>query len=123
MRSGQNGIQPIVKRGEIYWASLPAGMGSEQRGSRPVLIVQNDVGNRFSSTTIVATLTAELKRPDLPTHVTIRPEESGLDEVGMVLCEQILTLSKDRLHRLLGRVRAERMADIDRALKKSLALR
>ena len=86
-----------VVRGDIFIADLDPVVGSEQGGVRPVLIVQNDRGNRFSPTVICAAMTSRLGKNDLPTHVWIAAQESGLDRDSLVLCEQIRTLEKRRL--------------------------
>lgn len=91
-------------------------------GRRPVFIVQNDVGNRFSPTTMVAAMTSRLKRPGMPVHVVIQPGSSGLGSPRMVLCEQLFTLPRDGLQSLIGRASAEEMRGVDRALAISLAL-
>lgn len=122
MRSGPRLIEPVVKRGEIYWADLGTGRGSEQRGFRPVLVIQNDVGNQYSSTTIVVALTTRLEKRQLPTHVELGKGEAGLDKPGLVLCEQLRTLAKERLKRKAGHLSALRMEEVDLALKISLDL-
>lgn len=109
-----------MKRGEIYRADLDPVVGSEQGGIRPVVIVQNDKGNKHSPTVIVAAITTSRKKPEMPLHVPIQPEESGLSQPSTVLCEQLRTLEKQRLGRKLGRLRPEVMARIDRALALSL---
>jgi len=122
MKSGPRTIEPVVRRGEIYWADLGAGRGSEQRGLRPVLVIQNNVGNRFSPTTIVAALTTRVEKRQLPTHVELREGEAGLDKAGLVLCEQLRTLAKERLARRAGQLSTSRMEEVNRALKISLDL-
>ena len=109
-----------MKRGEIYRADLDPVVGSEQGGVRPVLIIQNDMGNRHSPTVIVAAITSQMKKPRLPTHVAISPEESGLKRPSVVLLEQVRTLEKSRLHRYLGKVDASAMERVERALGVSL---
>lgn len=109
-----------MKRGEIYRADLDPVVGSEQGGVRPVLIIQNDTGNRHSPTVIVAAITSQGKKPYLPTHVAILPEESGLQKPSVILLEQLRTLEKSRLHKYLGRVAAPVMERVDRALGISL---
>ncbi len=110
----------MMKRGEIYWADLNPVVGSEQGGIRPVIIVQNDIGNRHSTTVIVAAITSSGKKAYLPVHVPITAEESGLARDSVVLLEQLRTLEKSRLMGFLGRLKAEAMARIDRALALSL---
>lgn len=110
----------MMKRGEIYWADLNPVVGSEQGGIRPVVIVQNDIGNRHSTTVIVAAITSSGKKAHLPVHVAISAEESGLARDSVVLLEQLRTLEKSRLMGYLGRLRAEAMGRIDKALALSL---
>lgn len=122
MRSGPRTIEPVVKRGEIYWVDLGTGRGSERRGFRPVLVIQNEVGNRYSPTTIVAALTTRVAKRQLPTHVELREGEGGLDESGLVLCEQLRTLAKERLGRRAGQLSTLRMGEVNEALEISLDL-
>lgn len=91
-----------MKRGDIYFADLDPVMGSEQGGVRPVLIIQNDLGNRFSPTVIVLPLTASINKAPLRTHVPVRPPLGGLKKPSLVLCEQVRTLEKRRLKMKLG---------------------
>ena len=109
-----------MKRGEIYRADLDPVRGSEQGGIRPVLIVQNDLGNRTSPTVIVAPLTSRQKRLRQPTHVRIDPPEGGLRFPSLVLCEQVRTLEKSRLFAFLGEVSAESLLRVDEALRRAL---
>ena len=109
-----------VKRGEIYYADLSPVVGSEQGGVRPVLIVQNDVGNRHSPTVIVLAITGQLNKARLPTHVPISCEGTGLVKDSVVLAEQIRTLDKRRLRERIGTLRPEVMARVTEALKISL---
>ena len=110
----------MMKRGEIYRASLDPVVGSEQGGVRPVLIVQNDIGNRHSPTVIVAAITTSAKKPGLPTHVPLAAKDSGLKRDSVVLLEQVRTLEKTRLTCFLGAVPPETMQKVDRALRLSL---
>lgn len=112
-----------MKRGDIYRADLDPVVGSEQGGIRPVVIVQNDKGNRHSPTVIVAAITSRQKKPAMPLHVPIAPEESGLKQPSLVLCEQLRTLEKQRLKKQLGHLPPEAMARIDHALALSLGSR
>jgi len=112
----------MARRGEIYWLQLPGGTGSEQAGRRPVLIIQNDVGNRFSTTTIVAAITSQPRSRQYPFHVSFPAQESGLRLNGTVLCEQLLTVDQRRLGDLAGTLGAERMLQVDQALHWSLGL-
>lgn len=110
----------MMKRGEIYRASLDPVIGSEQGGVRPVLIVQNDVGNRHSPTVIVAAITTREKKLHLPTHVFLPAEKSGLARDSVVLLEQVRTLEKSRLTKYLGHLSDGAMSRIDAALLRSL---
>ena len=110
-----------VLRGEIYLVNLGnEPVGSEQGGTRPVLIIQNDVGNRYSPTTIVAALTRTMK--ECSYHVEVTPQESGLDSISMVKLEQIQTVSVTRLIKKIVELSSEKMREVDRALKVSLSL-
>ena len=113
---------PVVRRGEIYWVDLPPGSGSEQAGRRPVLIIQNDAGNRFSTTTIVAVITSQPRRQHYPFHVGFTAQESGLRLDGTILCEQIRTVDQGRLGSLVGALTSEKMQEVDEALHRSLGL-
>lgn len=112
----------MVYRGEIYNADLSPVVGSEQGGVRPVLIVQNDVGNRFSPTVIVAALTSQLKKGKLPTHVDAPAEESGLPYDSVILLEQIRTVDKRRLRERITQLTPEQMDKVTQALGVSLGL-
>ena len=109
-----------VFRGEIYLADLSPVIGSEQGGVRPVLVVQNDIGNHFSSTVVVVAITSQLSKAQIPTHVEIGGVEFGLSERSLALCEQIRTVDKRRLKLKLGRLNSSVLAEIDRAIKISL---
>lgn len=109
-----------MKRGEIYRASLDPVVGSEQGGVRPVLIVQNDMGNRHSPTVIVAAITSRMKKPGMPTHVPLSAAECGLKQDSVVLMEQVRTLEKTRLTKYLGAVPPATMRRVDEALRLSL---
>lgn len=110
----------IMKRGDIYRANLDPVVGSEQGGVRPVVIIQNDTGNLYSPTVIVAAVTTRNKKAFLPVHVHITAEESGLARDSVVLLEQLRTLEKTRLTRYLGTLGEAAMRRIDRALETSL---
>ena len=112
----------MVKRGEIYRLEMPAGIGSEQAGRRPVLIVQNDLGNRYSNTTIVAAITSQQRQSRYPFHVPFTSQEGGLRRRGTVLCEQIQTIDQARLGPLMGILSDPKMEEVDEALKRSLGL-
>jgi mRNA interferase MazF len=112
----------MIKRGQIYYADLSPVKGSEQGGYRPVLIIQNDVGNKYAPTVIVAVITSRSSKADLPTHIWLNAE-CGLPLASMVECEQVRTLDKSRLKDFKGAVSQEVMAEIDKGLKISFGLR
>lgn len=112
----------VVKRGEIFYAELSPVVGSEQGGVRPVLIIQNDIGNQYSPTTIVAAITTQISKAKLPTHVEILAEESGLAKDSVVLTEQIRTIDKRRLKEKVSVLNEELMKKINYALEISLGL-
>ena len=111
-----------VKRGDIYYADLSPVVGSEQGGVRPVLIVQNDTGNRYSPTVIAAAITSQTNKAKLPTHINIAAPDSGLPRDSVVLLEQIRTLDKRRLRERMGRVDGALMGKIDAAIAVSFGL-
>lgn len=111
-----------IKRGQIYYADLSPVVGSEQGGYRPVLIIQNDMGNRYSPTTIAAVITTRKTKANLPTHIWLN-NECGLPKESMVECEQVRTLDKKRLKSFMGQVSEEVLAEIDKGLKISFALK
>ena len=105
-----------MKRGEVYFADLDPVIGSEQGGIRPVLIIQNDLGNRFSPTVIVLPMTSRQGKAALRTHVTLLPPMGGVKKPSVILCEQVRTLEKSRLRRYLGRLTPEKLALVEQAL-------
>lgn len=111
-----------VKRGDIFYADLSPVIGSEQGGIRPVLIVQNDVGNKFSPTVIAAAITSQKYKTDLPTHIKVDAVGSGLARDSIVLLEQVRTLDKRRLKERMGNLEARDMQRVDRALSVSLGI-
>ena len=111
-----------VKRGEIYYADLSPVVGSEQGGIRPVLIIQNDVGNRFSPTVIAAAITSRRDKAKLPTHIPLYAEGCGLSKDSIILLEQIRTIDKQRLREHMGRVDESTMNAVDAALAVSFGL-
>ena len=111
-----------VKRGEIYYADLSPVIGSEQGGTRPVLIVQNDVGNKFSPTVIAAAITSQRFKTNLPTHIRVNADGCGLAKDSIVLLEQVRTLDKKRLREKMGYLSETQMRKIDRALLISFGL-
>ncbi len=111
-----------IRKGEIYFADLSPVVGSEQGGVRPVLVVQNDVGNKFSPTVIVAAVTSRRGKHRLPTHVDIRAEGNGLSRDSIVLLEQLRTIDKQRLREYIGEVDSEVRDSVDEALGISLGI-
>ncbi len=111
-----------IKRGEIYYANLSPVVGSEQGGVRPVMIVQNDIGNRYSPTVIVAAITSKINKAKLPTHIELSARVYGLERDSVVLLEQIRTLDKARLLTRIGVVSDSVLQKIDAALSISLGL-
>ena len=111
-----------VKRGEIYYADLSPVVGSEQGGIRPVLIAQNNVGNKFSPTVIAAAITSQKYKANLPTHIRIHAPDCGLARDSIVLLEQVRTLDKHRLKEKMGRLDAKSMSMVDQALSVSFGL-
>ena len=111
-----------VKRGDIFYAGLSPVVGSEQGGIRPVIIIQNDIGNRYSPTVIVAAITSQINKAKLPTHVEISSEEYGLNRDSVVLLEQIRTLDKKRLKEKIGHMTEDDMKKVNKSLLISLNL-
>lgn len=111
-----------VKRGEIYYADLSPVVGSEQGGIRPVLIVQNDIGNRHSPTVIAAAITSQRDKSKLPTHIEVSAEKCGLSKDSVVLLEQIRTIDKKRLKDKMGVLDNTSMNQINTALSISFGL-
>ncbi len=111
-----------VKRGDIYYADLSPVVGSEQGGVRPVLIVQNDVGNKYSPTVIAAAITSQQEKTRLPTHISVNACDCGLSKDSVVLLEQVRTLDKQRLKERMGNLSPNDMNKINRALNVSLGL-
>ena len=110
-----------ILRGEIYWVDWKPGRGSEQSRLRPALVIQNDIGNKFSPTTIVAALTSAVEKP-YPFLVKISSKESGLPKDSMVNLAAILTIDKNRLSNKAGELSKTKMAEVDEAIKASLGL-
>ena len=105
-----------MKRGDIYFADLDPVIGSEQGGVRPVLIIQNDLGNRFSPPVIALPLTSRMGKAPLRTHVPLQPPQGGVRRPSIILCEQVRTLEKSRLRQHLGCLSGEKLALVERAL-------
>lgn len=111
-----------MNRGEIYYADLSPVVGSEQGGLRPVLIVQNDVGNKYGPTVIAAAITSKLNKAKLPTHIELKANDYGLAKDSVVLLEQVRTLDKRRLGAKIGQVDCDTMRKIDSAIAVSFGL-
>ncbi len=109
-----------VKRGELYYADLSPVVGSEQGGVRPVLVVQNDVGNKYSPTVIAAAVTSKINKAKLPTHIELPSSVYGLQKDSVILLEQIRTLDKRRLKERIGELPPTTMTRVDRAILISL---
>ena len=112
----------LIKRGEIYYADLSPVVGSEQGGVRPVLIVQNDVGNKFSPTVIAAAITSQNEKNNLPTHIAVDARECGLAKDSIVLLEQVRTIDKRRLRERMGSLDNTDMNKVNKALSVSFGL-
>ena len=113
----------IIKRCDIYYADLSPVVGSEQGGVRPVLIIQNDIGNRYSPTVIATAITSQINKAKMPTHIEIDAGGFGLSKDSVVLAEQIRTIDKRRLKEKMGELGREDMNHIDSAISVSLGLR
>ena len=111
-----------VRRGDIYYADLSPVVGSEQGGLRPVLIIQNDVGNRYSPTVIAAAITSRLSKTRLPTHIDVYADRVGLVKDSVILLEQVRTLDKRRLKEKMGHLDESIMAEVNRAIAVSVGL-
>lgn len=114
-------IKSDIKRGDIYYASLNPVVGSEQKGERPVVVIQNNLGNKYSPTVIIAPLTEVIKKADLPTHITIFRNDF-LKYDSMILLEQLRTIDKSRLISYLGKLKDNQLQKIDNALIKTLSI-
>lgn len=112
----------IVKRGDIYYADLSPVVGSEQGGMRPVLIVQNDTGNKHSPTVIAAAITSQTGKAKLPTHIELSGQSVGLTRDSVILLEQIRTIDKSRLKEKMGRLDGDTMTKVDNAIAVSFGL-
>lgn len=111
-----------IKRGDIFYADLSPVVGSEQGGVRPVLIVQNNIGNKFSPTVIAAAITSQKTKANLPTHIELQAESSGLAKDSVVLLEQIRTIDKRRLKEKMGTINPNSMNKVNEALSVSFGL-
>lgn len=115
-------VDTSIRRGDIYYADLSPVVGSEQGGIRPVLIIQNDMGNRHSPTVIAAAITSQMNKAKLPTHIELIDQHCGLTRDSVVLLEQIRTLDKKRLRERMGRLEGEKMAQVDHAIAVSFGI-
>lgn len=112
----------IVKRGDIYYADLSPVVGSEQGGVRPVLIVQNDIGNKYSPTVIAAAITSQINKAKMPTHIEISATDYGLNKDSVILLEQVRTIDKRRLREKIGHLDDPLMDSVNNALSVSFGL-
>ena len=112
----------IVKRGDIYYADLSPVVGSEQGGFRPVLIIQNDIGNKYSPTVIAAAITSQINKAKMPTHIELTAKDYGLSKDSVILLEQIRTIDKKRLHEKIGHLDSALMTYVNDALAISFGL-
>jgi len=112
----------VVKRGDIFYADLSPVIGSEQGGTRPVLVIQNDVGNKFSPTVIIAAITSQINKAKLPTHIEISANDFGLAKDSVILLEQIRTIDKKRLREKIGRLDEDLLLRVDEALGVSFGI-
>lgn len=110
----------MVRRGDVFYANLSPVVGSEQGGMRPVLVIQNDKGNKYSNTIIVAPISKKMSKPPIPTHVIFT--DSALNYVSMILCEQLRTIDKQRLGQWICALGDDTMNKVDHAIKVSLNL-
>ena len=112
----------IVKRGDIYYADLSPVVGSDQGGIRPVLVIQNDIGNKYSPTVIAAAITSQINKAKMPTHIELAAKDYGLNKDSVILLEQIRTIDKRRLREKIGRIDDGLMASVNNALSISFGL-
>ena len=112
----------MVKRGELYYADLSPVVGSEQGGIRPVLVIQNDIGNKYSPTIIAAAITSKLNKAKLPTHIELSSKEYGLEKDSVILLEQIRIIDKTRLREKIGELNSFKMNQVNRAMMISLGV-
>ena len=115
-------MNSIIRRGDIYYADLSPVVGSEQGGLRPVLIIQNDIGNRYSPTVIAAAITSKMSKTHLPTHIDVYAEKVGLAKDSVILLEQIRTLDKRRLREKMGHLDESMMYRVNTAIAISFGL-
>lgn len=115
-------MQQTILRGDIYYANLNPVIGSEQGGVRPVLVIQNDIGNKYSPTTIIAAITSKIKRAKLPTHVELSATQFDLEKDSVILLEQMRTIDKRRLKEKIAHLDDDIMNEVDQAILISLGL-
>ena len=111
-----------MKSGDIYYADLSPVVGSEQGGIRPVLVIQNDIGNKYSPTVIAAAITSQINKAKMPTHIELAAKDYGLNKDSVILLEQIRTIDKRRLREKIGRIDDGLMASVNNALSISFGL-
>lgn len=114
--------ESVIKRGDLFYADLSPVVGSEQGGMRPVLVIQNNIGNHYSPTVIIAAITSKIAKPKMPTHVGIKAGEAGISRNSVILMEQIRTIDKQRLHDKIGQLDDQKMNQVDESLRVSLGL-
>lgn len=112
----------IIKRGEVYYADLSPVVGSEQGGVRPVLVIQNNIGNKYSPTIIIAAITSQMNKAKLPTHIEIKAGNYGLVKDSVLLLEQIRTIDRKRMKDKIGKCDANFMKKVNTALAISIGL-
>ena len=118
----EQSVDTNVRRGDIYYADLSPVVGSEQGGVRPVLIIQNDTGNRYSPTVIAAAITSQTGKANLPTHISLAARSCGLTRDSVILLEQIRTIDKSRLRERMGKLDDTTMTKVDNAIAVSFGL-
>lgn len=115
-------ISVQIQRGDIFYANLNPVIGSEQGGTRPVLILQNDIGNKYSPTVIAAAITSQINKAKLPTHIEVSAQDYGLQKDSVILLEQIRTIDRKRLRERIGHLDDEQMEKVNEALSISFGL-
>lgn len=118
----QKNRRMLIKRGDVFYANLSPVIGSEQGGSRPVLILQNNIGNKYSPTIIVAAITAQISKGKLPTHIELKADKCKLERNSVVLLEQLRTIDKKRLRNKITTLDSTIMKSVDEAVKISVGL-
>lgn len=115
-------VNDLIKRGDVYYADLSPVIGSEQGGVRPVLVLQNNIGNKYSPTVIISAITSQINKAKLPTHIEIKAKDFELPRDSVVLLEQLRTIDKKRLKEKIGRFDKILMNEVDEGIKISLGL-